>query len=142
MDKIFKISFLMFIALIFFSGCATLEERRLNKEGALEAANTWYKHLDEFNYEKLWEISSDLRKLGSNKDDFIRFVKSTREPMGKVISRDLQVNDKVEFIKHYPDGEYRSIIYWSKYEKKDFAREYFLLVKEQDRWKVLEYMFR
>ncbi len=140
MHKICKISFLIFITLILINGCATLEQRRMDKEGALDATRTWFKYLDELNYEKLWEISSDLRKLATKKEDFVRATRSMREPMGKMLERNLQVNDKAAFIQYYPDGEYRRIVYWSKYEKKDFAREYLLVVKEGEQWRVLEYL--
>ena len=141
MYKIFKINYLILITLVFFNGCATLQQRRIDKEAALDVTNNWFKYLDEMNYEKLWEISSDLHKLKTDKKDFLRIIKGIRDPLGKVIERDLQVNDVMPLIKHYPDGEYRKVVYWSKYENKDFVREYFLLIKEGDRWGVLRYDF-
>ena len=68
MRKISKISCLIIITLIFFNGCATLQQRRIDKETALDVTNTWFKYLDEMNFEKLWEISSDLLKLKTGKD--------------------------------------------------------------------------
>ena len=62
MHKICKINCLIIITLIFFDGCATLQQTRIDKETALDVTNTWFKYLDEMNFEKLWEISSDLRK--------------------------------------------------------------------------------
>ncbi len=141
MNKGFKFNFLILTTLVFFYGCATLEQRRIDKESALEVTNTWFKYLDEMNYEKLWEISSDLRKLKTDKEDFIRIIRGIRQPLGKVIDRDLQVNDIMPLIEHYPDGEYRKVVYWSEYENKDFVREYFILIKEGDSWGVLRYDF-
>jgi len=142
MRKICNINRLIIITLIFINGCATLQQRRIDKETALDVTNTWFKYLDEMNFEKLWEISSDLRKLKTDKEDFIRAIRGIRKPLGKVIDRDLQVNDIMPLIEHYPDGDYRKVVYWSKYENKNFVREYFLLVKEGDRWGVLRYDFK
>ncbi len=138
----YKIGCLVLIFLLLFIGCATIEQRRIDREAALAVTNTWFKYLDEMDFEKLWEISSDLRKLKTDKEDFLRVIKGIRLPLGKVIDRDLQVNDIMPLIEHYPDGNYRKVVYWSKYEKKDFVREYFLLVKEGDRWGVLRYVFK
>lgn len=141
MCKIFKITILLVLTFVSINGCATLQQKRIYKEAAIVATNKWFKYFDEKNYEKLWEISSDLRKLKTNKKDFIRVVKGIREPLGMVKSRDLQVNDLTRLVQHYPDGEYWKLIFWSKYENKNFVKEYFLLVKEDDNWKVLEYDF-
>jgi hypothetical protein len=141
MCRIFKINCLILAAVAIFNGCATLQQRTVDKKAALDVTNVWFKYLDERNYEKLWEISSDLFKLKTAKEDFIREIKGIREPLGKVIDRDLQVNEVMPLIEHYPDGEYRRVVYWSKYEKKDFVRENFILVKEGDRWGVLRYEF-
>ena len=103
MHKICKINCLIIITLIFFDGCATLQQTRIDKETALDVTNTWFKYLDEMNFEKLWEISSDLRKLKTDKEDFIRAIRGIRKPLGKVIDRDLQVNDIMPLIEHYPD---------------------------------------
>jgi len=141
MVKALKLNCIIIILLFFFYGCATLEQRRIDKEAAIEVTNTWFKYLDEKNYEKLWEISSDLFKLKTDKKDFLREIKGIRDPLGKVIDRDLQFNDKMPLIKHYPDGTYRKVVFWSKYENKDFVREYLLIIKEGDRWGVLKYDF-
>jgi hypothetical protein len=139
MCKILKITCMMLTVLALFNSCATLQQRTIDKEAALDVTNTWFKYLDEMNFEKLWEISSDLLKLKTDKEDFLRDIRGIREPLGKVIDRDLQVNEVMPLIEHYPDGEYRKVIYWSKYENKDFIREYFVLVKEGDRWGILTY---
>lgn len=139
MCKLLKITCMMLTLLTLFISCATLQQRTIDKEAARDVTNTWFQYLDKMNFEKLWEISSELLKLKTDKEDFLRDMRGIREPLGKVIDRDLQVNDVMPLIEHYPDGEYRKIVYWSKYENKDFIREYFLLVKEGDRWGVLTY---
>jgi hypothetical protein len=141
MCKIFKITCLILTTLAFFNSCATLQQRTIDKEAALDATNVWFKYLDERKYEKLWEISSELLKLKNDKNDFIREIRGIREPLGKVLERNLQVNEVMPLIEHYPDDKYRKIVYWSKYEKKDFVRENFILVKEGERWGVLRYDF-
>lgn len=141
MYKLFKISILLILTFASVNGCATVRNKEIHKKEALDAAVGWFKYLDEKNYEKLWEISSDLRKLKTDKQHFLRVVRGIREPLGRVKNRDLQVNDATVLVRHYPDGEYWKIIYWSKYENKNFVREYFLLIKEGGNWKVLEYNF-
>lgn len=44
-------------------------------------------------------------------------------------------------MEHDPDGESGKVVYGSKDEPKNFAREDFLPVKEGDRWAVLRYDF-
>ena len=58
-----------------------------------------------------------------------------------MIGRDFQLNEIMWLIKHFPDGEYTKIVYWSKYENKRFISESFLLVKEGGRWGVLSIWF-
>jgi hypothetical protein len=132
---------LALLLLFIVDGCATLERRRVEKQAALDTTKTWFNYLDEMDYEKLWEISSDLLKIKNDKEDFLREVRGIRKPMGAVIDRDLQLNEVMPLILHYPDGNYRKVVYWSKYENKKFVREYFLLVKEGDRWAVVRYDF-
>jgi hypothetical protein len=136
-----KVNCLVLIFLFLFVSCATIEQRKIDRDAATVAATTWLQYFDEMNFEKLWEISADLLKLKTDKADFIRWVAGIRKPLGKCIERDYQVNDIVRLIEHYPDGEYRRIVYWSKYEHKNFVREYFLLIKEGDHWRVLRYDF-
>jgi len=85
MSKIFKITCLTLTTLALFNSCATLQQRTIDKEAALDVTNVWFKYLDERNYEKLWEISSDLFKLKTDKEDFIRRIRGIREPLGKVL---------------------------------------------------------
>ena len=80
-----------------------------------------------------------MRRLKIDREDFIREMNGIRAPLGKMIDRDLQLNLRITLIKHYPDGQYMRIVFWSKYEKKDFAREYIILVKEEGQWRVLEF---
>jgi uncharacterized protein YceK len=141
MFKIIKIACLILSTLALLNGCATLQQRITDKEAALDVTKVWFKYLDERNYEKLWEISSDLLKLKTDKEDFIREIRGIREPLGNILDRNLQVNEVMPLIEHYPDGKYRRVVYWSKYERKDFVRENFILIKEGNRWGVLRYDF-
>lgn len=135
----YRIGCVVILLFLAFTGCATMKQSRMDREQAFAMTQIWLQYFDEMNYEKLWEISSDLWKLKSEKKDFIRILNGIRAPLGKVVDRDLQVNTIVPFVKHYPDGNYRKIVFWSKYENKDFAREYILLVKEGERWRILDF---
>jgi hypothetical protein len=135
----YRIGCVAIVLFFLFCGCASLAQSQIDGEEAFVATQTWLQYLDEMNYEKLWDESSELRRLKIDKDDFIRKMNGIRAPLGKMIDRDLQLNLRITLIKHYPDGQYRRIVFWSKYEKKDFAREYIILVKEEGQWRVLEF---
>ena len=138
-ERMYRTGCVALLLLLVLTSCASMTQSRIDGEQAFEATQTWLQCLDEMNFEKLWDSSAELRRLKTDKADFIRRMNGIRAPLGKMIDRDLQLNLRVTLIRHYPDGQYRKIVFWSKYEKKDFAREYLLLVKEEGQWRVLEF---
>lgn len=82
----------------------------MDKGAAFDATKICFNDLDQGNDEKLWEISSDLLKLKTAKEDVLRRIQGIREPIGKILERDLQLNGAMPLIEPYPDGEYGKVV--------------------------------
>lgn len=128
----------------FLCGCASQQPKNADV-GALKAAETWFNALDSLDGESLWQQTSHLTREKQEKDVQLKYWVGGRKGYGQVVKRDLQLNFEVlpyQFKGNIPDGVYRHIVYWTKYENRELTKEDLFLSFESGEWKILQYVVK
>lgn len=130
--------------MIFLWGCVSPQPKDADV-GALKAANAWFNALDSFDEESLWQQTSRLTQDKVEKAIQLKIWVGGRKGFGDALNRELQLNFEVlpyQFKGNIPDGVYRRLVYWTKYEKRELTKEELFLSLENDEWKVLQYVVK
>lgn len=111
------------------------------KENAGQAAATgWLSLLDRRDWGSAWEHSSAVFRKNVPLASWMDAIPKVREPFGALVERQpVGVVYKTTLPGH-PDGDYVSVFFASKYEKKAEVKETVMTVREPDgRWRVTGY---
>lgn len=110
---------------------------------AAAAAETWLELVDEGKYEESWDQAAELFKRSVPKKEWSRTVAAGREPMGKLISRELSSKKYSTTLPGAPDGEYVVIQFATSFENKKSAVETVTPMKDPDgAWRVSGYFIK
>ena len=128
---------LLFLPFIVFSQDKKSEKR------AVESAKFWLLKVDNGDYSESWNISGEYFQNSIQEDRWFAAMKASREPLGKVISRNIKSASYLTEISGAPDGEYFIIEFDVSYANKKVAIETVTPTKEKDgKWKVVGYYIR
>jgi hypothetical protein len=109
----------------------------------VDSARTWLKLIDDGNYGKSWEEAADIFKNAATKEGWENMAKMVREPLGKVISRQVMSKMPTQTIPGGPDGEYVIIQFKTSFENKADAIETVTPMLDKDGvWRVTGYYIR
>lgn len=109
---------------------------------AIYSVNSWIKIIDEGNYEKSWDVSSELFKRAVTKEQWVKAVSTSREPFGKLLIREIKTKKYNTQLPGVPDGEYYSFEFNSSFEKKKESVETITAILENGEWKIIGYFIR
>ena len=126
------------VALLAALGCA-LPVERADKAASRAFAQQWLERLDAGDRAGAFQQVSRLARARGSEEELVRRWFGMREPLGAVVERSLQTNWRLDNLPSAPDGNYRELIYWSKFEHKDFVQEGLLLAFEDGGWKLITY---
>jgi len=113
------------------------------KEEALSIAEEWLNLVDEGKYIESWEAAAAYFRGAVTKDQWEVSIKGVREPLGKVISRQVKSSEYTTELPSAPDGEYVVIRFDTSFGNKKSAIETVTPMKEKDgSWKVSGYYIR
>jgi hypothetical protein len=101
----------------------------------------WLGLVDAGRYEQAHsELATRVRR-GTKLEDFLRYMRSRRAPLGSAISRTFwQVNAFRQLI-GAPDGNYQRITFKSRFTRKAQAVEAVIVTHESGRWQVSGFKF-
>lgn len=111
------------------------------KESAGQAAATgWLGLLDRRDWGSAWEHSSTIFRKNVPLASWMDAIPKVREPFGALVERQpVGVVYKTTLPGH-PDGDYVSVFFVSKYDKKAEVKETVLTMREPDgKWRVTGY---
>lgn len=134
-------AYVSFVFFVFLAGCASQKELDEDR-GALNAAQVWLVALDNYDEDRLWLDTSELTKNKEGRSEMLKYWTGIRKGFGVMHERDLQYNFTVEpyqFRGNIPNGTYRDIMFWTKYEKRELVKEKLFMSYEEGQWKVLQY---
>ena len=133
------LSLFLFVSLF---GCSS----KVNLEAetkAIRAAETWLDLVDNGKYAESWEQSAQYFQSAIAKDEWEKTISVVRNPLGKVVSRELKNKSYKTTLPGAPDGEYVIIQYKTSFENKKFVVETVTPMLDNDgNWKVSGYYIK
>ena len=113
------------------------------RKAAGEAAKSWLGVVDSGRYAESWSQASSLFRKQVSAEQWESAARSAREPLGKLLARNLKSAQYSRTLPGAPDGEYVVIQYDTKFESKKEALETVVTMKEKDEaWRVGGYFIR
>jgi hypothetical protein len=110
---------------------------------AVESADQWLKLVDDGQYAESWDGTAELFKRAVEKDSWDKQLNAVREPLGKLISREIIKKEYMTSVPGTPDGEYVVIQYSTNFENKKNAIETVTPMKDKDgEWRVSGYYIK
>jgi hypothetical protein len=138
------ITFAIVAAIVSCAGCA--QKQKTNPEAekaALEAAGAWLELLDSGKYSESWEEAAGYAKALVNKEQWQKTFQGVRQPLGKLVSRELKSASYTTTVPGAPDGQYVIIQYKTSFENKASAIETVTPMLDKDgRWRVSGYYIK
>ncbi|MGD0276500.1 MAG: DUF4019 domain-containing protein [Syntrophales bacterium] len=113
------------------------------EKAAFASAEQWLSLVDAGNYGQSWMEVSGYFRNAITKEKWVQSLKAVREPLGKLISRDVRSMIYMTSLPGAPDGEYIVILFDTSFGKKKSAIETVTPMFEEDgRWRVSGYYIR
>jgi hypothetical protein len=123
--------------------CPVVQAQQKPEQLAQQSAESWLALVDSGKYVESWEQASRLFKAAVTKEQWQTALRASRDPLGKVLSRNLKSTVFTKTLPGAPDGEYVVIQYDSSFEHKQSAVETITPVLEKDgKWKVSGYYIK
>ena len=109
---------------------------------AEKAAVNWLALVDTNRYDASWNEAATLFKRQVSSDDWRRAVSAARDPLGRVIERNLVSSTYATSLPGAPDGEYVVLQFKTKFERKTQAIETVTPMIDAGQWRVSGYYVR
>lgn len=110
---------------------------------AVEAAGAWLALVDQGKYGESWDAAAKYFRDAISKEDWNKAIKSARNPLGAVKSRELKSKEYRTSLPGAPDGEYMVIQYQTSFENKKSAVETITPMLDKDKkWRVSGYFIK
>lgn len=134
----------MVVVIVSCAGCAQKQETNTEAEkAALEVAGAWLELLDSGKYSQSWEEAAEYVKALVNRENWQKTFQGARQPLGKLVSRELKSTRYTTSAPGAPDGQYVIIQYETSFENKASAIETITPMLDKDgKWKVSGYYIK
>lgn len=110
---------------------------------AVAAAEKWLSTVDGGNYEQSWREAAEYFKNAVSKDKWVQSLTAGRNPLGKILSRNVSRTSCNTSLPGAPDGEYVVIQFQSSFENKASATETVTPMVEKDGgWRISGYFIQ
>ena len=141
-DRLVASTVLAFALMTLVGGSIALANEEAEKQ-AVAAAETWLALIDAGDVAKSWETAAALFKGAVTQDQWQQQVGPFREPLGKLISRQVISTKYATSLPGAPDGEYVVIQFKTSFESKASAVETVTPMKDPDgEWRVSGYFIK
>lgn len=133
-----------FLLLILLSGLGSqVEAQQKPEQLAQRSSEAWLALVDSGKYAESWQQASQLFKGHITSEQWLRALRTTRDPLGKMLSRKIISATYTKTLPGVPDGEYVVIRYESSFEHKKSAVETITPMLETDgTWRVSGYFIK
>lgn len=109
---------------------------------AIASVTAWLQLVDSGAYVQSWEQSAPLFQQQISSEDWQAALKSVRQPLGSVISRDVESRSEHNALPGAPDGEYVVVTMASSFEHKARATETITFAKVGGEWRAVGYFIK
>jgi uncharacterized membrane protein len=112
-------------------------------EDGINSARAWLALIDDGDYGASWEEAADIFKNAATKEQWENMAKTVRQPLGKVVSRQVMSKIPTRTVPGGPDGEYVIIQFKTSFENKADAIETVTPMLDEDVvWRVTGYYIK
>jgi hypothetical protein len=126
-----------------FSVGAKADDRQAATKAATSAAAQWLGLVDDGRYDESWDAASSYLQNAAPKEQFVQKLAAARNPLGKLVTRDLKSAQYATSLPGAPDGQYVVIRYASSFENKKSAFETVTPKLDEDgKWRVSGYYIK
>jgi Protein of unknown function (DUF4019) len=122
------------------SGTALAKET--NEAAAVQSAEAWLKLIDASRFGASWDEASTLFRKAVPRAAWEKQAAAARDPLGKVLDRKLASKQLVHELPGVPDGTYVVLIFDTRFERKERARETVTMMLEDGRFRGAGYYIR
>jgi hypothetical protein len=118
----------------------TEPDKLARHEAAIAAAEKWLPMVDSGNYGQSWREAAGYFRYAINEEKWVQTINAVRNPLGKLISREVQNTTYWTSLPNAPDGEYIVIQFKTSFGNKKSAIETVTPIFEKDGiWRVSGY---
>jgi len=118
-------------------------ETGVAEELAVQAAWDWVELVDEGDYRCSWDEAAVFFKNAITRDQWIASLKQVRNPLGKIVSREIMNKRYLTSVPGGPDGQYVVIQFRTSFENKKSAIETITPMLDNDgAWRVSGYYIK
>ena len=121
------------------TGC---RDTSADEAAATQAAMAWLALIDSRQYEKSWDTSSSMFQGSVERDAWSKNLSEDREPLGRVLSREVAESSFTTQMPRSPEGEYVLVRFETSFEKRKGTIERVTLMKEQGGWGISGYFIQ
>ena len=138
--KIYAVIAMVILGLCFSSGSIASEEK---EAAAVAAAKTWLALVDEGKYGESWATAAAYFKSAITQEKWEQMLTAVRNPLGRLVSRELSSKTYMQSLPGAPDGEYVVIQFKTAFENKKSAIETITPMLDSDgEWRVSGYFIK
>jgi hypothetical protein len=133
---------LLGLFLLLSVGVVAAEDSEKGK-AAVAAAEEWLTMVDDGKYVESWKEAAQYFKNAVKQEQWEQSLQAVRNPLGKLISRQVKSKTYMTSLPGAPDGEYVVIQFKSSFENKKSAIETVTPMMDKDsKWRVSGYYIR
>jgi hypothetical protein len=144
-EEIIKIKRLVLIGIaiaILLSASVFRVANAEKEKAAVTVAEKWLALVDTGKYSESWQESDGYFKSMIQQDQWVQSLRSVRTPLGKVISRKLEIKIYKTSLPGASDGQYVIIKYITSFQNnKHFTETVVSRLGKDERWRVLGFNF-
>lgn len=124
-------------------GAAGMAGNAEKEAAAVSAAEQWLALVDEAKYAESWQETAEFFRNAVTPDQWRQAMQAAREPLGKLISREMMTKTYSTSLPGVPDGEYVVIQFETSFENKKTAVETVTPMLDKDgKWRVAGYYIK
>ena len=113
------------------------------EKAALTAAEEWLSMVDEGNHGQSWKGAAEYFRNAVSEEQWVQTLKAVRDPMGKLVAREVRSTSYETSLPGAPDGEYVVIQFITSFENKQAAVETVTPMLDKDgTWRVSGYYIK
>ncbi len=113
------------------------------EQAAVKVSEVWIALVDEGKYADSWSEAAELFKSLVTKEQWEQSIKVVREPLGKIVTRNVKSAQYMTAMPGVPDGEFVVIQFETSFENKKEAIETITPMMDKDGiWRVAGYFIK
>jgi hypothetical protein len=113
-----------------------------SENAAVQAAEAWLKLIDAGRYAASWDEASAMFRKAVSRATWEKQAAAAREPLGKLLDRQLASKQLMHELPGAPDGTYVVLTFDTRFERKEHGRETVTMMLEGDRFRGAGYFIR